>query len=166
MSKHVSVVVACLALALTGATDLAACGDKYLVGLRGGATLRFADAVQPARILVYWNSDDPESTGDAFLEQILEEAGHEVTIVKDSESLYEAAASRRFDVITMEIGDARDERSRLKGVSPHSTILPVLYMPNRREKAATTKEFGHWIDTPTTTNKLLRSIEQARPAGR
>ena len=169
MSRVLLATLGILALVIAGVTELGACGDKFLVGVRGGPQFRYSGAVHPTRILVYWHIDpenDPGDPGDSILEASLKEAGHSVAIVTDSKSLYQEAASGGFEIIMMEVGDAREEQRRLEGVSPESTILPVLHFPTRPEYSAAKKEFGHAVKTPTTMPKLLSQIEKARPASR
>ncbi len=166
MSKTIVAIVGGVAALLVGTSDLQACGDKFLVGIRGGSQLRYQGAVHPTRILVYWNVDleeDPLDPGESVLEAPLEEAGHDVQVVGDATSLYREAASGAFEIIMMKIDDAREEQSRIGGVAPESIILPVLYFPTRSEYSAAKKEFGHAIKTPMTMVKLLSQIEKARP---
>jgi hypothetical protein len=168
MRRGALAVLGLLALTISGAAELPACGDKFLVGVRGGPQLRFAGAVHPTRILVYWNTDlndDSGNTDESTLEASLEEAGHSVAIVNDTEALYHAAVTGGFEVILMDVGDAREEQRRLAGVTPQSTILPVLHFPTRPEYSAAKKEFGHAVKTPTTLDKLLSQIEKVRPQG-
>ena len=169
MSRILLATLGCVALIFAGVTELQACGDKFLVGVRGGQYLRYQGAVHPTRILVYWHVDpdtDPGDPGDSVLEASLKEAGHSVQVVKDSRSLYQEAASQGFEIIMMEVGDAREEQRRIEGVSPDSTILPVLHFPTRSEYSAAKKEFGHAVKTPTTMPKLLSQIDKARPSSR
>lgn len=166
MSKTILVILGGVAAILVGTSDLQACGDKFLVGIRGGSQLRYQGAVHPTRILVYWNVDLEEDSldpGASVIEVPLEEAGHEVQVVRDATSLYQEAASGAFEIIMMKIDDAREEQSRMGGVAPESTILPVLYFPTRSEYSAAKKEFGYAIKTPMTMVKLLSQIEKARP---
>ena len=169
MSKTMLAILCGVASILVGTSDLRACGDKFLVGIRGGSQLRYQGAVHPTRILVYWNVDlekDPLDPGESVLAAPLEEAGHEVQVVGDPKALYQEAASGAFDIIMMKIDDAREEQSRIGGVAPESTILPVLYFPTRSEYSAAKKEFGHAVKSPMTMAKLLSQIEKARPSSR
>ncbi|MCZ6727697.1 MAG: hypothetical protein O7A98_10155 [Acidobacteria bacterium] len=168
MSRNFSAVLGFLALAVAGVTELSACGDKFLVGTLGGRYLSYQGEVHPTRILVYWQADPEDSgnPGDSILEESLTEAGHSVVIAKDSKSLYQGAASGGFEVIMMDVGAAREEQVRLQGVSPDSTILPMLEFPTRREFSAAKKEFGHAVKTPTTLSNLLAQIEKTRPSSR
>ena len=169
MSKIFLAALVCVAVLMAQVPALDACGDKFLVGVRGGLQLSFSGVVHPTRILVYWHDDpanDPESASDSAFEASLTEAGHTVAIVKDSKALFQEASSRRFEVIMMEVGDAREEQERLEGASPESTILPVLHFPTRSEYSEAKKEFGYAVKTPTTMSKLLSQIEKARPESR
>jgi hypothetical protein len=151
-----------------GVKEVGACGDKFLVGLRGGAGLRWAGAVQPTRLLIYWQAEpgeEPDVEAEALFRSALEEAGHSVTIVKDTGALYREASSRRFEVMMMEIDTARGEQGRLEAVSPDASILPVLHFGSRKERSAAKKEFGQVVRTPTTLDDLLWSIEKARLGG-
>ena len=94
------------------------------------------------------------------------QAGHTVEVVEDSKSLYREAASGSFEIILMDIGEAREEQKRIEGVAPDSTLLPVLDFPTRSEFSAAKKEFGHAVKAPTTMPKLLSQIEKARSTGR
>ena len=166
MSTRIAAILGLLALAIPGATELAACGDKFLVGLRGGAGFRYLNAAHPTSILVYWQADldDTEDAGDQVLKAALETAGHTVVIAKDSAAFYREAATGAFEVFMMELATARAEQGRLSGVAPDSAILPVLHFATRREYAAVKKEFGHAVRTPTTLNELLPQIDKARQA--
>jgi hypothetical protein len=168
MSTRISAVLGFLALAVAGVDQLGACGDKFLVGTLGGRYLSYAGKIHPTRILVYWQEDldNPRGEGDSILESSLTEAGHSVFIAKDSESLYQRAASGGFEVIMMNVGEAREERDRLRDVAPDSTILPVLDFPTRRELSDAKKEFGYAVKTPTTLSNLLSKIEKTRSSSR
>lgn len=169
MTRILLTTLGFLLLVIGGVTDLAACGDKFLVAGRGGAYLRYQSAIHPTRILVYWQPDPTEESREAdetAFRSALQEVGHTVEIVKDSESLYGEAASRQFEVIMMDIDDAREEHERLEGTSPDSTLLPVLHFPTRREYSAAKKEFGHAVKTPTTMSDLLTQIEKVRKGSR
>ncbi|HVS66090.1 MAG TPA: hypothetical protein VMT85_21605 [Thermoanaerobaculia bacterium] len=168
MSRRISAVLGFLALAAAGVAPLGACGDKFLVGTLGGRYLSYAGKIHPTRILVYWQEDldNPRGEGDSILETSLTEAGHSVVIAKDSKSLYQSAASGGFEVIMMNVGEAREEQGRLQGVAPDSTILPVLDFPTRRELSDAKKEFGHAVKTPTTLFNLLSQIEKTRSSSR
>ena len=168
MSRDLLAVVGFLVLAAAATSELGACGDKFLVGTLGGRYLTYQGPVHPTRILVYWqgDSDDAGEPDDSVLGDSLTEAGHSVVIARDSRSLYQGAASGGFEVIMMNIADAREEQGRLQGVSPDSTILPVLSFPTRREYSAAMNEFGHAVKTPTTLSNLLSQIEKTRPSGR
>ena len=166
MSKILLPTLVCAVTLLTGVGELNACGDKFLVGVRGGHQLQYMGAIQPTRILVYWHADPDEDSGDdseSVLETSLTDAGHTVALVKDSTSFYQQATGGDFEVILMEVGDAREEQQRLAGVSPDSTILPMLHFPTRREYSAAKKEFGQAVKTPTTIPDLLSKIEKSRP---
>ena len=168
IQRSVPAVLALLVLTAAGSTEVGACGDKFLVGLRGGAGLRWAGTVQPARLLVYWQAEpgeDPDGSAEALFRSTLEEAGHSLTIVKDTSGLYEAVSSNRFEVLMMELETARSEQQRLEAVSPDSRILPVLHFGSRRERSAARKEFGLLVRTPTTLDDLLWTIERARQGG-
>ena len=168
MSRHL--LCGALALTLLGAAAVHpahACGDKFLVGARGAAFMARA-AVTPAAILVYWNPPEDEEAGvyEAHMESVLEDVGHEVEVVHDSTTLYREAAARGYDLILMELEQARAERSRLDGVAPETTLLPFTAFPSRREYTTAKKEFGTVLKTPTTVSRLLAAVDQARSQGR
>jgi hypothetical protein len=167
MSKILLATIGVLALMVAGVAELGACGNKFLVAARGGPQLSYSSVADPARILVYWEADPENDSGDdSILEASLKDAGHSVAIVKDSQDLYREAASGGFEIIMMEVGAARQEQPRLEGVAPRSTILPILHLPTRSEYSAAKKEFGQAIKTPSTMKHLLGQIDKARPASR
>lgn len=168
MSKVLPAMLGCVALLCVGVSELPACGDKFLVGVRGGQYLSYP-VVDPTTILVYWPVEPEGDEGDrdkSTLVSSLQQAGHTVEFVEDSESLYREAATRGFEIIMMDVGEARAEQERIEGVAPDATLLPVLNFPTRSEYSAAKKEFGHAVKAPTTLPKLLSKIEKVRPASR
>jgi hypothetical protein len=146
MSTRISAVLGFLALAVAGVDQLGACGDKFLVGTLGGRYLSYAGKIHPTRILVYWQEDldNPRGEGDSILESSLTEAGHSVFIAKDSESLYQRAASGGFEVIMMNVG--KPGRSGIDCETSH---------PIRRS-------FRSWIFRPAASSPTPRRSSGTR----
>lgn len=158
--KRLLVGLTVVALGAAGAQVSQACGEKFLVAA-AGAYDRGDSAVTPARILVLWNFEE-DGEEDRGLQVALEEAGHTLKVVPDQKSLYGLAASEEFDLIMMQLDDARIEGERLRGVSPSTPLLPFVAFPTRREYSEAKKEFGVVLKTPTRLTSLLRTVEKAR----
>jgi hypothetical protein len=161
--RRLLIALTIVALSVAGTEIADACGEKFLVAAAdayaGGAT-----TVTPARILVLWNSEE-DGEEDGRLQLALEEAGHTLEVVADAKSLYGSAASGDFDLIMMELDDARIERERLRGVSPSTPLLPFVAFPTRREYSEAKKEFGIVLKTPTRLSSLLRTVEKSCSRG-
>ena len=157
---------------LAGITELGtavadACGAKFLVGSRGARYQRLLAIIKPVRILVYWKQDESTKKQDrwkAEATEVLEKAGHSVWLAFKAEDFRSAAKEGDFDVVMMPLDDARQLGVEVAALSPDSALLPVAYLPTRREYSQAKNHFGNVLKYPTTLDQLLRAVEKARKA--
>jgi hypothetical protein len=89
-----------LVLAVSSASELLACGDKFLVGGRGTRYQRPKNA-RAASVLLYANpaSGLPDALGKLPVESVLKQQGHRLTTAESLEQLATLLSSGRFDVL-------------------------------------------------------------------
>ena len=90
------------------ATDVMACGDKFLVAGRGMRNARNFQATFPASVLVYMNPDADSANvmRDLDLQVTLEMAGHTFKVVETPADLERELASGQYDVLLVDYEDA------------------------------------------------------------
>ena len=114
---------------LLGGTDLAACGDKFLVVGRGTRFQRGPEAARPYSVLIYAPQSSPlaERGQKARVEKALLRAGYRPATAESSGELAERLKSGTPKVVVANAGDAQDVESRLGGApSPVVLIGPAM----------------------------------------
>ena len=165
MRKLFATMAVMTAIAHLGIPVLEACGAKFLVSTRSAHSQRVQRATRPANILVYQHNDDAE--GVEFmtkLQEWLKGVGHRVTVVPSEGALREAATTRDFNVVMMQLDEARRLRSDLMSWSPNTAILPMADFVTRPEAARAKKEFGQMLTLPAKESQVFSVVEAAVPA--
>ena len=99
MTRRFLVLAGATVLALAGAHDAAACGDKFLVSSRGTRYQRPKSA-RAASILIYTGPGAGiDATGKVPIETMLKREGHRATFAETAEQLSALMAGGRFDVV-------------------------------------------------------------------
>ena len=159
MRRH-AFVAGLVALALVfGATDLSACGDKFL---RIGRSARFRNyaAVHPVSILVYKPSNATPQ-GIKEFEAILKRAGHKPVVVEHGSRISQALSAAKFDVVIADYVDTMRIKEELQAVPSQPGILPILNEPTKAVAAQAEKEYRCLIKLHTMTkNDALAEIDR------
>jgi hypothetical protein len=127
-------VVAVAGVAVLAASDLNACGDKFL---RAGRSARAKgyNAVYPAAVLIHKPNANPK--GMAELESMLKRAGHRPVSLNDRAAVADAIASAKYDVVIADYADALTLKGQLSGRPGDPGVLPmVLKKMNISDKEA------------------------------
>ncbi len=153
-------------VAILSVQVLDACGAKFLVSSRAARLQRMQVAANPATILLYWNLGEADQTeeGTNNYEQFrmtLEKAGHSIEATTNVSDFRSAAKSGKFDILMMQLGTARQLRDEIATLAPDAAILPVAEFLSRPEKSSAKKEFGNVLSVPTTTGRLLATIDDS-----
>lgn len=160
-----SLLVATFIVGLSDAV-LYACGSKFLVSSKSSpAYFRMLATIKPTSILVYWQQDENTKEGDRWnpdAGEYLEEIGHTVAVTLDAAAFLSAAREGHFDVLLLNIDEARRLKSEIATIAPASAVLPFTFYATRREKGAAEREFDTVLHLPTNSQKFIGTIEKAR----
>jgi hypothetical protein len=154
-------VVILIALGAT-ATELDACGEKFLVMSRGTRFQRAAIARQAANILVYTNpaSNLPKALDKALQEDVLRKAGYRPTTVSDPTALDRALRQGKWDIVITDLTDSSSVRGRLQGASA-PLLLPVAYNVTGGELAQAKKDHLRVLKGPIKSQAFLDAVDDA-----
>ena len=150
-----------LLLALVSAgTDLAACGDKFLILARGTRFQRAGAARTEASILVYANpsSNLDKALANVKIESVLKKAGYKSQTVTSAADLDAALGRGSWDLVLMDVADGASLRSR---VDPKAMVLPVIYNASSDELAQARKQYPRILRSPTKNQAFLDVIDDA-----
>ncbi len=132
MKRRLLILLSLAALAWTSTTALA-CGDKFLIVGRCVSYQRTHTAEHPGKVLLLWSSNSKAAPAirDVELQDFLQQAGHRVNIMEESENTPEAIKSGSYDVVLVDAADA--DRVRLNLVGTSTRVLPVMYQASNAE---------------------------------
>lgn len=137
-----------------------ACGEGQF---NVGQGLRYQGylAPHPATVLVY---ADPASGADSADRQAvyhgLEQAGHRVTVVTDSDALSRALASKHYDVVIANFNDVAAVESSVGNTPEKPLMLPVVARSERNSPALSSK-FALFLIDGASLGQYLKVINQA-----
>lgn len=147
---------------VSGAVDLWACGNKFLVPSRGTRFGKVAVDRHDASILVYASPDStlPKTLGDVPVEMVLLQAGYLPTKVTDQSELDQALSERTWDLVLADIDTSDTLRWQLEGEDA-PMVVPVLYQPTKTDMVQAKKDYSQVIKAPTKSQRFLESIDDA-----
>ncbi len=141
MTRPRLVLAAAAVLALVGASDALACGDKFLVSTRGTRYQRPKNA-RAASILIYVGPGARlEAKGKTPIETMLKREGHRSTIAETAEQLAALMTAGRFDVV-LAAASALDAVTTLVHSDGDAPVVVAL-------------------DSPVKEGSLLRAVDRA-----
>ena len=155
-------VVAILILTGAGpATDLLACGDKFLVISRGTRYQRAA-LRRPANILIYSaaSSTLTKSFGNVPVAATLSKAGHRPTSVSSAVELEAELRKGGWDLVVADLTDGTDVRGRIQGASG-PFVLPVAFKPTKGELDQAKKNFKAVVKGPIKSQQFIDVVDEA-----
>lgn len=123
MKRRIGLVALVAVVGLWTATDLLACGDKFLVAGRGTRYQRPKN-FRAASILIYTNPSTglEASLRKVSLDSVLKREGHRATRVAAPEQLSATLANGGFDVVVADSADAAAVE-RLLGGRPDAPVV-------------------------------------------
>lgn len=132
MRRHPGVLIVTILMMALAATDLTACGDKFL---RVGRSSRFRAyaSVHPSAILVYaprWTKH-----GIADMEEILKRAGHRPVTVTTHEAMVKAVADTGYELVITMYPDAPTVKRDLASVAAKPALLPIVFKATKAQAA-------------------------------
>jgi len=161
--RHALNAAVLLCVCAAGPTaDLLACGEKFLVPTRGTRFTRAPLPRQDASILVYGSATSGLSRLMATLPvaATLEKAGYRPTIASSRQDLSSALANRQWDLIVIDVGDARlvSEAARILAAT---TVLPVSYGLSGDSWKAARKQNPAAVKAPGKAAAFVEMIDTA-----
>jgi hypothetical protein len=162
MRKCYVLIAAVTVLGFLGEPVLEACGAKFLVATRSARFQRMQRATRPASILVYRHSEEAGVVEFmAALESTLERAGHSVTLVASESALRDQTQTGEFNVVMMQLDEARRLRSNVAAWEPGAAILPMAAFLTRPEASRAKQEFGQVLALPSKETQLFAVVQSA-----
>jgi hypothetical protein len=161
MKKHPFLVGFLILSGAVPATDLSACGDKFLMVSRGTRFQRAASR-QPAAILIYTNPATalPKSLANVPVDATLRKAGYRPTAVSGADELDKALRQGSWDLVLTDLSDGTAVRARLQGPGAPA-VLPVAFNPTSSDLAQARKDYQHVVKGPVKSQALIDAIDDA-----
>jgi len=141
------------------ATDVLACGNKFLVPSRGTRFGKVPVAREDTRILIYAPPDSAVDTalGEVPVATLLSEVGYRPTTVDNPDELEAALQQGDWALV---LADTSSLPSRLEQ-SDVPAILPVLSKPDRAQLAEARQTYGQVVKAPTKGQRLVETVDFA-----
>jgi len=150
---------------LAGVGSMAfACGDKFLIVGRCVSYQRTHSAEHPGHVLILWSSDSKAAAAirDVELQDFLQQAGHRVNVMEESEGTPQAIKSSTYDIVLVDVADA--DRLRLDLVGTATRVLPVMYQATNAEVDQVRQNYRCYLNVrrpPIKRNQLLVALDDA-----
>ena len=151
-------------LVLTGigpATDLLACGDKFLVGSRGTRFQRARIAGRQAAILVYVNpsSELGKALAKAPVEENLKKIGYRAAAVTNAADLERAIAQGGWDLVIADLSDSPAISGRLPQGGTAPLVMPIAFNPAKTVLAQAKKDYPRVVKAPIKDQAFLDALD-------
>ena len=144
-----------------GTTLLEACGAKFLVATGSAFLQRSQKTRHPANILVYQHSREADVVAFVTkLRAMLKDMGHQVTVA-DGEGELRSASGGTFNVVMLNLDEARRLKPSIAAGLPRATILPMDALITQPVIALAKQEFGRMLVLPATTREVYSTVEAA-----
>lgn len=162
MKRLLAAAIVFAVIAPAAAPALSACGDKFLVPIRGTRFQRAPGPRPPASILVVANpaSGLSEALKNIDVEAVLKKVGYRPSVVADASALTQALDRGGWDVILAAGRDVDVLQARTYDAAP-PVILPVLHDPTKAELAKAKTECALVVKAPTKNQSLLDAVDEA-----
>jgi len=164
-----------LVMAISGWTEVLACGDKIFLAGLGVQYQQAFKAKVPGAIVIY---SPPGLAGapalrDVKLQNALRMAGHRLTVVRDPTELARLLASPGVDVVLADIGEAAAVGPARAARTVAPVVLPVMLKGSKSEIATCSAQYVCRLkgaDKPeqfvTTVNNVMVERAKALKAAR
>ena len=160
MGKHLLLAVVVVMVGAT-ASDITACGDKFLVPSRG---IRFQIPPldrESAMILLYAGRDS--ALGIALkklsVEEALRRAGYRPTTVVTADEFDATLRAARWDVVVVELANGPHIAQRLTS-APAPIVLPVVFASLGADMDDAKKQYRHILKTPKKDKTFLEAVDK------
>lgn len=162
MKKKLLLALLVVVMGSGAATELLACGNKFLVSSRGTRFGKVPAAREQAAILVYVNPTSPnkDEVWDLWAESILNQAGYQPIVVASAAELQQALDQGEWDLVLAELPDTEALRLQFASIDA-PTMVPVLHDPEKTVVAQAKKDYGHVVKAPFKSQKFIRTIDEA-----
>ena len=161
MRRFMVLVAVCVLSAPTGTALLEACGAKFLVATGSALWQRSQRSRHPAKILVYQHSRDADVVEFvAKLRTMLTGMGHHVTVADGPQALSDASGGD-FNVVMLELDEARRLKASLESTLPNAAILPMDALITQPVIARAKQDFGRMLVLPATSREVFSTVEAA-----
>ena len=162
--KHRISTIVLLGGLLAASSAAVACGDKFMIVGRCVDYLRIHSAQHPGHVLILWNSNSKAAAAirDVKLQDFLQQAGHRVNIMEESESTPEAIKSGGYNVVLVDAVDA--DRLRLALVDTPTRVLPVMLEATDAEVHQVRQNYRSALNVrrpPIKRSQLLVAVDDA-----
>lgn len=137
MQTSARVLIAVVVVCLLSATDVAACGDKYLTVGRGSRYQRGYASLRPVAVAVLRHA----ASGKKDFLSRLKMAGHRVEVMDDVATLKTRVAASKFEVVLADYADAAAVTASFRDLPAKPLFLPVVDAGSPHAAAAH-KEYG------------------------
>ncbi len=146
------------------ASTAGACGDKFLIVGRCVNYQRMLTTQRPGHVLILWSSNTKSAAAirDVQLQEFLQEAGHRVNVMAESEAAGEAIRSGGYDVVLVDAADADRLRTDLEGTT--TGVLPVMYQATSAEVDQVRRSYRCALNVrraPVKRSQLLVAVDDA-----
>jgi hypothetical protein len=148
--------------ALAAAPSVSACGDKFLVPIRGTRFQRPSGPRPHASILVFAHPSSglPQALKNIDVEAVLTKVGYRPSVVSDDAALKQALDRGGWDVVLAAGDDVEVVQAKIPEAAP-PVILPVLYDPTKAELAKAKSECTLVVKAPTKNQAFLDAVDEA-----
>jgi hypothetical protein len=145
------------------ATDLLACGDKFLVGSRGTRFQRARIAGRQAAILVYANpsSDLGKALAGVPVEDSLKKVGYRAAAVTSPDELVRAIAQGGWDLVIADLSDSPALRGQLSQSAMAPLVMPIAFNPPKTVLAQAKKDYPRVVKGPIGSQAFLDALDDA-----
>lgn len=140
---------------------LLACGDKFIVPIRGSRSQRSAAPRDPAAILIYDSGSElRRGLAGSSVSNTLSKAGFRPTIVATANEFERELEQGLWDVVIVGITDAPFVSSRLRGDARAPLVIAVLFNPTDAQVKESRKQYPV-IRVPAKNQAFLSAIDKA-----
>ena len=163
MKKPVMIWLLVSAVVVLSTLPAGACGDKFVVLARCVSYQRVVNLAHPGHLLIVWTpgSKPGAAIRDRELQQTLQQAGHQVTVVEESTQFDDAIRSGQFRVLLVDIADAERIEQRLRAASAKTVVLPVLRQASKADYAQARQQYKCAVNIPSRRSQVLTAVADA-----
>jgi hypothetical protein len=134
--------IAAVIVATFLATDLSACGDKFLLLGRSVGYKDLLRAQRPGTILIYTGADsDQNPLQHPRFAALLDLAGHRYRTVRNPQMLGQAMTERKFDLVLADQSETR-QLAQYLGTNSEAVLVPVLAGGTKADAKAIERQYG------------------------